>query len=263
MNVSLFSQEYGEGHPLLILHGLLGASGNWHTLSRTVFASQYRVYAVDLRNHGRSPHADRFDYDSMVEDVVQFMQDRELDAAHIMGHSMGGKVAMKLALKHSTVVSKLVVADIAPRAYPPHHMHILNALKNLDLSAYASRKEIDNALSVSIGEFGVRQFLLKNLASNGAGQYSWKMNLPVIYNGYSNINEAVTSSEPFDRPALFIKGGRSNYIAEKDQEQIQSLFSSAQIREIPGVGHWVHAEASQIFGEMVMGFLGEGSKERS
>lgn len=241
----------------MVLHGLLGASGNWHTLSRSVFAAKFRVYAIDLRNHGRSPHADQFDYESMVEDVLGFMQDHQMESAHVLGHSMGGKVAMKLALRYPALVSKLIVADMAPRAYPPHHMHILNALKNLDLSAYASRKEIDDALAVSIGDFGVRQFLLKNLASDGAGGYSWKMNLPVIYNGYPNINEEVNASNAYAGPTLFIKGGKSNYISAQDRGPIQALFSSAAIEEIPGAGHWVHAEAPKVFGEMVMTFLSE------
>ncbi|MFK7847420.1 MAG: alpha/beta fold hydrolase [Rhodothermales bacterium] len=256
MNLTLFSQSYGTGTPLIILHGLLGASGNWHTLSRNVFAEEYNVFTLDLRNHGRSPHADAFDYGVMVEDVRQFIEDNELETAHVLGHSMGGKVAMWLALKYPALVSKLIVADMAPRAYPPHHMHILNALKNLDLPVYSSRGAIEEALAVDIKETGVRQFLLKNLSASGSGTYTWKMNLLAIYNNYRRINEGIDADLSYAGPALFVKGGRSNYITEKDTPQIQSLFPQATIEEIPNIGHWVHAEAPKQFAEMVMAFLG-------
>ncbi|MEM8486769.1 MAG: alpha/beta fold hydrolase [Bacteroidota bacterium] len=253
--MKLFHQAYGEGPALLILHGLLGASGNWHTLSRSVFSEKYSVYTLDLRNHGRSPHNPVFDYASMTADVREFILDNQLGQAHVLGHSMGGKVAMWLALEHPELVSKLIVADMAPRAYPPHHMHILNALKGLDLPAYSGRQDIDNALAEHIKEAGVRQFLLKNLASQGGGRYSWKMNLDAIYNSYTRINEGVETAQQFTGPALFVKGGRSNYITENDAPQIQQLFPAAQIQHLPNVGHWVHAEAPQAFAAMVMSFL--------
>ncbi len=257
MNLKLFSQSYGAGKPLLILHGLLGASGNWHTLSRNVFAEEYNVFTLDLRNHGRSPHADAFNYGVMVEDVRQFIADNDLGAAHVLGHSMGGKVAMWLALKYPALVSRLVVADIAPRAYPPHHMHILNALNNLDLAAYTSRGEIEEALAADIKETGVRQFLLKNLSASGSGTYAWKMNLPAIYDNYRRINEGIDTDLSYKGPTLFVKGGRSNYITEKDGPHIRSLFPQAVIKEIPNIGHWLHAEAPTQFAEMVMEFLGD------
>ncbi len=253
--MKLFHQAYGEGPALLILHGLLGASGNWHTLSRSVFSEQYSVYTLDLRNHGRSPHDPVFDYASMTADVREFMLDNQLRHAHVLGHSMGGKVAMWLALQHPELVSRLIVADMAPRAYPPHHMHILNALKGLDLPAFNSRQDIDNALAEHIKEAGVRQFLLKNLASQGGGQYGWKMNLDAIYDNYTRINEGIESEQHYAGPALFVKGGRSNYITEKDSLQIRQLFPAAEIQDLPNAGHWVHAEAPQAFSSMVMSFL--------
>ena len=253
--MKLFYQSYGSGTPLIILHGLLGASGNWHTLSRSVFAEHFQVFTLDLRNHGRSPHDDQFDYPSMVEDVRTFIRDEDLGAVHIIGHSMGGKVAMWLALQYPELVNRLIVADMAPRAYPPHHMHILNALKGLDLPHYTSRTQIDGALSEHISDAGVRQFLMKNLASDGAGGYSWKMNLPAIYDNYTNINQEVHTDLVFDGPALFVKGGRSNYITEKDTPQINRLFPAARVQTIPDVGHWVHAAAPKPFAEMVISFL--------
>lgn len=253
--MKLFHQAYGEGPALLILHGLLGASGNWHTLSRSVFSEEYSVFTLDLRNHGRSPHDPVFDYPSMTADVREFIEDHQLGPVHVLGHSMGGKVAMWLALEHPALVSKLIVADMAPRAYPPHHMHILNALKGLDLPAFSSRQAIDQALAASIKETGVRQFLLKNLASQGSGQYSWKMNLNGIYNNYERINAGIETNLQFAGPTLFVKGGRSNYITDKDAPHIQQLFPAAQIQNLPNAGHWVHAEAPEAFSSMVMSFL--------
>ncbi len=253
--MKLFHQAYGEGPPLIILHGLLGASGNWHTLSRKVFSEKFTVYTLDLRNHGRSPHDPVFDFASMTADVYAFIAEEGLGTAHVLGHSMGGKVAMWLALKHPALVSRLIVADMAPRAYPPHHMHILNALKGLDLPSFGARQEIDAALAEHINEVGVRQFLLKNLASQGSGQYRWKMNLDVIYANYARINEGIETDLQFNGPALFVKGGRSNYITNKDVPQIQQLFPTAEIEELPNAGHWVHAEAPQAFAAMVMSFL--------
>ena len=256
MSIKLFYKSYGEGEPLIILHGLLGASGNWHTLSRNVFADRFQVFTLDLRNHGRSPHSDIFDYPSMVGDLERFIEERDLAPANVLGHSMGGKVAMWLALEHPDLVRRLIVADIAPRAYPPHHMHILNALKALDLPAFTSRAEVDEALAEQIKEPAIRQFLLKNLDSNEGSDYRWKMNLPAIYENYPRINSAIESSRVYDGPALFIKGGRSNYIAEKDEAQIKSLFPEAKMQQIPDAGHWIHAEAPQRFAEMVLAFTG-------
>ena len=253
--MKLFFKPYGEGPPLIILHGLLGAGGNWHTLSRSVFSEYFHVFALDLRNHGRSDHDDGFDYPCMVEDVRQFFVEHGLKSANVLGHSMGGKVAMWLALMYPDLVSRLIVADIAPRAYPPHHMHILNALKSIDLTAYTTRAAIDEALAEEIKDMGVRQFLLKNLASNGQGAYSWKMNLLVIYDNYPKVNEGIDTQHSFAGPVLFIKGGRSNYITKNDASQIQALFPASTVEEIPKSGHWVHAEAPKQFAELVLQFL--------
>ena len=243
----LFHKEFGEGMPLLILHGLLGASGNWFSLSRNIFAQHFRVLTVDLRNHGRSPHDARFDYPSMTADIVDFLDHMEIEQAHVMGHSMGGKVAMWLALEHNDRVAKLAVVDMAPRAYPPHHLPILEGLRALDLPAYGSRGEVDAALAAHVKEIPVRQFLLKNLASDGKGTFAWKMNLDVIYENYTRINEPVETTKTFNKPTLFIRGGRSTYIRNEDEEGIRQLFPHAQLITIPEAGHWVHAEAPQAF----------------
>ena len=254
--MDLFYQEYGEGGPpLIILHGLLGASGNWHTLSRSVFSEHFHVYSLDARNHGRSPHDDVFDYPSMAADVIEFLDAKSINEASILGHSMGGKTAMWAALAHPERVTRLVVADIAPRSYPPHHLPILDALRSIDLTMHSSRTGIDRALAADIPEAGVRQFLLKNLASDGAGGYSWKMNLPAIYAGYANVNTEIPHSRGFPKPTLFIRGGRSKYIEATDRPDIKRLFPASRIEELPNAGHWVHAEAPKPFADLVVEFL--------
>ena len=254
--MDLFYKEYGEGEPLLILHGLLGASGNWHSLSRNVFARYFQVYALDLRNHGRSPHETSFDYPSMVQDVKGMLDKAGIARANILGHSMGGKVAMWLALQHADRVNRLIVVDMATRAYPPHHQHIFEGLRSLDLTQYSSRTEVDRALASYVEQVPVRQFLLKNLASNGSGSFSWKMNLESIYENYPKINEAVISDNAFQNPSMFVKGGASSYIREEDQPGILKLFPQTQFVTIPNAGHWVHAEAPKPFSESVLNFLG-------
>ena len=255
--LNLFYKPYApeNAQPLLILHGLLGAGGNWHTLSRNVFSEQYHVLAVDLRNHGKSPHSDTFDYPSMVEDVRELIDTMGFESAHVLGHSMGGKVAMWLALMYPELVSRLIVADIAPRSYPPHHVTIFEGLRSLDLPSFSKRGDIDAALAKYVPEMPVRQFLLKNLASDGAGSYSWKMNLEGIFNNYPLINEGIVTDRTFNKRTLFIKGERSSYIQEKDKPGITSLFPNAHITTIPNAGHWVHAEAPTPFAEKVLDFL--------
>ena len=253
--MNLHYQAYGDGFPLLILHGLLGASGNWHTLSRTRFGRHFRTVAVDQRNHGRSPHSSVFDYAVMAEDVADLMAQRGLDAAHLLGHSMGGKTAMRAALDHPDKVEKLVVVDIAPKAYPPHHEPIFAALRGLDLSAHESRASIDAALAERIASRPVRQFLLKNLSHDGAGSYAWQMNLEGIYAGYEAISGAVESETVFEGPVLFIRGANSDYVADEDLEAIQKNFPQARLETIEGAGHWIHADRPEAFADAVLDFL--------
>jgi pimeloyl-ACP methyl ester carboxylesterase len=253
--MDLYYKQYGENRPpLIILHGLLGSSGNWHTLSRSVFSDVATVYTLDQRNHGRSPHADRFDYPSMARDVRAFIADQGLGSATVLGHSMGGKTAMHLALEAPDVVDRLIIADMAPRAYPPHHRPLLDALQSLDLSAHDSRSDIDDALAEDVASLPMRQFLLKNLNYNGE-TYTWQMNLDVIANQYDNVNAAVAAATTFDKPTLVVRGEHSDYITEADMEHIRTLFPNAQSVVIPDADHWVHADAPEAFAEAVLDFL--------
>lgn len=255
--MELFYNQYGEsGPPLIILHGLLGANGNWHTLSRTAFRKIARVYAVDQRNHGRSPHADQIDYPTLAEDLRMFIDRHELAPADLLGHSMGGKTAMQAALSYPDRVNRLIVVDMAPRAYPPEHEELLGALARVNPEDYESRDEIDDALADDVSSWRIRQFLLKNLDYDGE-TYTWKMNLDAIRAHYDDITAAIPADATFEGPTLFIRGGESEYIADADLEGIRERFPSAELVTIDDAGHWVHADAPEAFAEVVVDFLTE------
>ena len=245
----------GQGTPLVIMHGLFGLSDNWQTLAK-YFSQKYHVYLLDLRNHGRSPHSHEFHYDVMVEDLREFITDHQLQDAVIMGHSMGGKVAMNFALAYPALVSKLIVVDIAPRPYPVHHQQMIDGLNTIDIASMSSRNEAETALTVHVPEPDVRLFLLKNLYRKEDNTFGWRMNLPVIERNIEEVGRETTSDAPFNKPTLFIKGGNSRYIQEKDMAAIQRLFPQSQVEVIEAAGHWVHAEAPEKFYQTVVNFIG-------
>ncbi|SNS44947.1 Pimeloyl-ACP methyl ester carboxylesterase [Ekhidna lutea] len=244
----------GEGEPLIIMHGVFGSSDNWQTLGK-VFAENFKVYLVDLRNHGNSPHSDEFDYDVMVKDVVELMDDEGLPKALILGHSMGGKVAMHLATEHSEKVDKLIVVDIAPKYYPPHHQQIFDGFHSVDLDNLENRKDADEQMSKVIANMGVRQFILKNLDRKKDGSFAWKLNVDAIQKAIEKVGEGIEGSVSFEGVTLFIAGGKSDYITESDHDLIREHFPKAVIATVKDAGHWVHAEKPKELGEMVMEFL--------
>lgn len=256
--MELFFREYGDGEPLTILHGLFGAGGNWHTLSRREFGSVRRVVVPDLRNHGESPHDARMDYPSMAEDVIELWDRMGLDSSDLVGHSMGGKVAMQVALAYPERVRRLVVVDIAPKAYPRGHDVILEALKEARPEERTSREEVDGELAKSIEDISVRQFLLKNLRRTGDDGLAWQLNLDAIASSYDLIRGGLDAFSTFEGPTLFIRGGRSPYVREDDLELIRAYFPQAQLATIPQAGHWVHAEAPEEFAREVLAFLADG-----
>jgi esterase len=243
--MKLYFREYGEGAPLIILHGLLGSSDNWLTQAK-LLSPHYKIYTIDQRNHGQSPHDDAFDYQSMVNDLLEFLDDNQLQDPVLIGHSMGGKTVMNFALQHRDRVSKLVVVDIAPRAYNLEHYALVNAMAELPLSELKSRNDADAMLAAKIEESDVRQFLLKNLQRSAEGGFSWKVNLPVIREKLSNVGVDLLTRDTFDKPTLFIRGARSQYIKDADWNGIQSRFPSATLETIE-TGHWVQAEKPQEF----------------
>ena len=236
-------KQYGQGSPIIILHGLFGTLDNWQSIARKL-GEHHTVFLIDQRNHGRSPHHDEFNYEVMAEDLREFMESQWVYEAVIVGHSMGGKTAMQFALNYGDMVEKLIVVDIGTQQYVGGHQAIFEALFSLDLPNIKNRKEAENQLSTGIEDAGVRQFLLKNLSRNKAsGGFEWKMNLPVIHKHYERILEAIDSDYTYDGETLFIKGGKSDYLSEQDLPKLQKLFPQARLKTIPQAGHWVHAEA--------------------
>lgn len=252
--MKLFYREFGKGEPLIILHGLFGSSDNWQTLAKK-FAEEYKVYTVDLRNHGRSFHHEEFNYDVMMHDVEEFINDIGLERVSLMGHSMGGKLSMNYTLNHPEKVDNLIVVDIAPRKYQVLHDGIIKALISLNLKEFTKREEVDDALSDMLQNFSVRQFLLKNLVRNPEGGFNWKINLNVIDRNIQNLVVEISSEDPYRGKTLFIAGDKSDYIRPVDEEQILELFPLAKIKYLPDTGHWVHAQAPELLFTTVIEFL--------
>jgi len=247
----------GQGEPLLILHGLFGMLDNWQTLGRR-FAEHHLVYLLDQRNHGRSPHVQSMSYPEMAEDLHEFMVANWIHETSVLGHSMGGKTAMQLALTYPDSVSKLIVVDMAPKAYSGGHEFIFEALQELDLQAIQDRQEADTQLAERIAEQSIRLFLLKNLSRAKGGGYRWKMNLPVIYEDYPQILAPLEAGSTYPGPALFIRGERSGYLRDEDWPDILERFPRARLETVAGAGHWVHAEAPDELFQLVIRFLREG-----
>ncbi|MEL7221689.1 MAG: alpha/beta fold hydrolase [Bacteroidota bacterium] len=247
-------KSFGQGPPLIILHGLFGTLDNWQTLGKR-WAENFTVFLVDQRNHGRSPHLPEHNYPLMAEDLKAFMEANWIYEAHIMGHSMGGKTAMQFALHYPDMVDKLIVVDIAPKQYVGGHEAIVEALNALPLTKIESRSQADAFLAERIADFGVRQFLLKNLTRNKEGGYRWKMNLSVLTKDYQAILQNIGGDDVFDGPSLFVRGGNSNYIETNDLPLLQSSFPEAQLLTIENAGHWVHAEQPAALFESVDAFL--------
>lgn len=251
--MELFSREFGQGNPVIILHGLFGFSDNWQSIAKGL-ADERLVVTPDLRNHGRSPHAPTHTYLDMAEDLHDFMQSRWMFSADIVGHSMGGKVAMQLALNYPDMVNRLVVVDIEPGQAEDNHSGIFEALLALDLNKVHTRQEIEDFLAPRIPENGTRQFLLKNITRTEAGGFAWKMNLPVLWAAFQDILSPVTG-DPFTKPALFVRGSKSDYVKDGDIPGIRQLFPNSEVVTIQDAGHWVHADQPAALLQVLKDFL--------
>ena len=247
---------FGHGPPLIILHGLFGTLDNWQTLAKR-WAEDFTVLIVDQRNHGRSPHTDEHTYALMAQDLQEFMKRNGLPMAHILGHSMGGKTAMQFALHHPDMIDKLVVVDMAPKAYPGGHTTIIKALNAIDPGKLEDRQQADEQLALSIHQKGVRQFLLKNLSRDPAGGYRWKMNLPVLTRHYPDMIVNIDLDDVLEKPALFIRGDQSDYVEDEDILTILDHFPLGRLETISPAGHWVHAEQPDRLYQLVRDFLVE------
>jgi pimeloyl-ACP methyl ester carboxylesterase len=257
--IHLNYREYGTGKQVIILHGLFGSGENWMSVGNAL-QETFRLYLVDQRNHGDSPHTDTFSYPDLAEDIYQFVGAHSLDNVSFIGHSMGGKTAMEFTLEHPHLVERLVVVDIAPREYPPRLEHLIFALRDLDLDSIETRKDAEEALAQTVPERKVRLFLLKNLERTGKNSFTWKINLDALASHYGEVVKRVEKrGRQFEGPVLFIKGERSDYLEESDMEEIRSLFPRAEMKTIPHAGHWLHAEAQSKFVELCLEFLTRNS----
>ena len=254
--MNLAFREFGQGQPLIILHGLFGQSDNWNTLAKRFGENGFKVYTLDQRNHGLSQHSDAWDYQLMAEDLKEFIEEHHLQNVILLGHSMGGKTVLFFEQMFPQLANKLIIVDISPRAYEPHHDSVLKALNAVDFTDINTRKEAEAILGEYISDFGTKQFLLKNIfwKEDETKQMAWRFNLKTITTEYNNIGVSV----PFfisDTKTMFIRGEKSDYIKNDDEEDIASRFSNYQLKTIVNSGHWVHAEQPEAFFNCVMDFI--------
>ncbi|MCD6017931.1 MAG: alpha/beta hydrolase [Bacteroidetes bacterium] len=254
--MKLAFREFGSGQPLIILHGLFGQSDNWNTLAKRFAEKGFHVFTLDLRNHGLSPHSEVWNYEVMAADVKVFIDDKRLADPVLLGHSMGGKTLLFFERLFPHIAQKLIIADIAPRAYEPHHDSVLKALNAVDFSEINTRKDAEAILGQYITDFGTKQFLLKNIywREDETKQMDWRFDLKTITTEYNNIGVAVPHFKS-DTPALFIRGEKSNYISEADEKEIATYFPDYILKTIDNSGHWVHAEQPEAFLNCVLEFI--------
>lgn len=243
----------GQGEPLVLIHGLFGSYENLGMIARQL-ADSFKIINVDLRNHGKSAHLPTMNYQEMAEDVLETLDALGIESAFVLGHSMGGKVAMQIALTAQHRVKKLILADISPVETAPRHVIILKALADLPIAALTDRREAEPILAQSVEEPAVRQFLLKNLMKVD-GRLQWRFNLSALTANYSQILAAPSATGQYLGPVLFIKGGDSDYIQPSHQPIILAMFPQAKAKIIQGTGHWLHAEKPAAFAKIVRDFL--------
>jgi len=246
------------GNPnLVILHGLFGDLNNWKAIA-TRLSEQFHVHCMDLRNHGDSPHTSGMTYTEMAGDVACTCQSMEITRTHVIGHSMGGKTAMQLALDTEALVDRLAVVDIGPRRYEHHHSRILEGLQLISNTNLESRKQADLLLQDYAPQAGIRSFLLKNLVRTDNHQYKLRINIDEISARYDDIANSIQSGNKFDNPVLFIKGAESDYLTDADRAPIAALFSKPSLKTISGAGHWPHSEKPDIIYKILTDFFTAG-----
>ncbi len=258
--MNLNYKEFGTGFPVIILHGLLGSLDNWQTIARKISelsSGSFKTYIIDQRNHGKSPHTDDFNYELLSADIADFYKQQHISKAHIIGHSMGGKAAMKFTLENQDLVEKLIVVDIAPSEAEDHHTYIFEALDAANVMEANSREEVEQVLRNRIGDdYTTIQFLMKGLQRDASEKhFEWKFNLQGLWSHYEDIMDGISANQPFLGPALFIKGGKSDYINAGNYPDIMELFPNNQLAEIAEAGHWVQADKPNEFIEVAEKFL--------
>lgn len=252
--MKLHSQILGKGQAVVILHGFLGMGDNWKTISKKMAEDHYEVHLPDARNHGKSAHSEEFTYELMVDDLKTYFEDHNLKDVILIGHSMGGKTAMQFASKYPKKICKLIVVDISPKLYQPHHDEILDSLKRLQTSKLDSRSEAEHILKDKIKDQGIRLFLLKNLKREADHRLSLKPNIDVFLKNRHEIGRALPENCFYEGPTLFLSGENSSYIREKDSKLISRHFTDYNIEIVSNSGHWIHAENPKEFLEKVYAF---------
>ncbi len=257
--LQLHYKSYGTGTKhLIILHGFLGSLDNWHTLAGQWGENGIHVWSLDQRNHGKSPHKEVHSLQLMADDLVDFMKQHQILEATLLGHSMGGKVAMLAALQNPHLFNGIIVADIAPKAYKRGHDDVFEALFNTNLHLITSRKEAEEAMKPYLGDIATRNFILKSLERTSENAYQWKFNLLALHEHYDEIRKPIESNAPYNKPVLFLKGEQSAYIKpEQDWEQIIQLFPNALLHTVGGAAHWLHAEKPAEVFEQVLHFVNQ------
>jgi len=255
--MELFYREYGKGHPIIILHGLLGISDNWVAIARKLAEDGYRVLIPDQRNHGQSPQHPVFNYYALTDDISEFIETKGLVKPIILGHSMGGKVAMRYTLENPHSVSRIIIVDTSLRTYIRfnYHLRLIDAMLSVDFGQAPGRQEVEKVLSEKIRDERLVQFLLKNLYWKEKNLLAWRPNLQAISYHIEAMYDGVFFSTRFDGPALFIRGGNSDYILEEDYPAIYQNFPQAIIRTIENGTHWVHSDEPDEFYGLVSDFL--------
>lgn len=254
--MTLAYREFGSGQPLIILHGLFGQSDNWNTLAKKFGEQGFHVFTPDQRNHGLSPHSSEWSYEAMAGDLKEFIEAHKLERPILLGHSMGGKTVMFFEMLYPGIADKIIVADMAPRAYPSHHDDVLEALNSVDFSEMNTRKDVEAKLSERLSDFGTKQFLLKNVywKESADKQMDWRFDLKTITEKYDNVGVEVPHGTSLVA-TLFINGEKSDYVTEKDLPSIAQRFPNYRLVTLAGAGHWVHAEKPEAFYEAVMAFI--------
>lgn len=254
-SVPLAFRDYGkQGRPIIILHGLFGNARNWHTIALRL-ASEYRVYTLDLRNHGESPWTATMSFPEMADDLAAFISDHQLTEAIVVGHSLGGKTAMLFALRDAKLVEQLVVIDIAPVRYRHDYRDYVDAMQGLDLQRIGRRSEADAALAAAIPEAALRRFLVQNLATGPKGLV-WKINLDAIHRSMAELLDfPYVADWEFEGRTLFVSGDQSDYIQPQHQGRIFAMFPQAEFTVIKDAGHRVHVDQPERFVERLIEFL--------
>lgn len=255
--MKLFYRTFGEGKPLIILHGLFGISDNWVTFGKRIAALGYKVYIPDQRNHGQSPHSNTFNYLALTDDLIEFIDDNEIEDPILLGHSMGGKAGIRFALENPEIIHKLIIVDISLRAYPKRksHLQIMDAMRRINFDMVNSRKEVDMLISERLPDFKLRSFILKNLYWKDKTHLDWRINFEAICDNINELFDGIDTLDTYDNQSLFIRGELSDYILDEDYPRIKYNFPNASIITIKNASHWVHAEAPEEFFEIVSNFI--------